>query len=409
MGALAVTGGEKTRTKSFPAWPVFGEREENALIETLRSGRWGMGDRIDAFEKAFGAYQDAEHCIAVMNGTAALEVALKACGVKPGDEVIVPPYTFIATASSVVHVGGIPVFVDVEPDTCNLDPAKVEAAITKQTRAIIAVHIGGRPADLDGIVAVGRKHGLKVIEDACQSHGAIWKGQKVGGIADAGTFSFQASKNLNAGEGGAVVSNNREIGELAWSYHNCGRVKTGAWYEHHVLGSNYRMTEFQAALLLAQMEPLEAQTQTRQANGDYLTKLLNEVDGVETMRADERVTRNAYHLYIFRYKPEAFGGLPKKKFIEALSAEGIPCSSGYVPLYKERAFTVSREYIPFDSAFYGGKVDYAKVSCPATERVCADEAVWLTQRMLLGTKEDVEDIARAIRKVRVNCAELKSL
>jgi dTDP-4-amino-4,6-dideoxygalactose transaminase len=408
MGALAVTGGEKTRTRPFPAWPTFGEREEKALIGVLRSGQWGMGKQIDAFEKAFGAYQDAEHCIAVTTGTAALEVALKSCGVKPGHEVIVPPYTFIATASAVVHVGGIPVFVDVEPDTFNLDPAKVEAAITRQTKAIIAVHIGGRPADLDGVVAVGRRHGLRVIEDACQSHGAIWKGQKVGGIADIGAFSFQSSKNLNAGEGGAVVTNDRELGERAWSYHNCGRVKTGAWYEHHVLGSNHRITEFQAALLLAQMENLEAQTQTRQANGDYLTKLLTEVDGIEVLRQDERVTRNAYHLYIFRYKPEAFGGLPKKKFLEALSAEGVPCSSGYVPLYRERAFTASRDDIPFDSAFYGGKVDYAKVSCPVTERVCADEAIWLTQRMLLGSKEDMEDIARAVRKVRVNCAELKA-
>ena len=406
MGTLALNGGEKIRTAPFQGWPIFGKKEEDALLEVCRSGKWGLGLKVEEFERQFAAFQDAKYGICMTSGTAALEIALLTVGVKPGDEVIIPPYTFIATASAVIMVGAIPIFVDVEPDTYNLDPAQIEEAITEKTVAIVPVHIGGRPADLDAIMEMAQKHDLRVIEDACQAHASEWKGTKVGAIADIGAFSFQASKNLNAGEGGILLTNDKELEEIAWSLHNCGRIRAGAWYEHHRMGWNCRMTEFQAAILLAQIEDLEAQSKKRWENAVYLTELLDDIDGISTMKKDPRVTANAYHLYIFRYHPERFGGAPKKRFIEALNAEGIPASPGYGPLYKEIAFKAGVEDLPFESAYFKGEPDYSQVSCPVTERICQDEALWLKQSIFLGTKEDMEDIAGAVRKVQEHCHEL---
>ena len=408
MGQLAVNGGAKTRTKPFPAWPVFDDTEVQALTEVCQSGHWGClsGSKISEFEKKFAAFQDARYGVCVVNGTAALEVALRAVGVKAGDEVIVPPYTFIASATSVLTLGSIPVFVDIDPDTYNLDPSKIEAAITDKTKAILAVHIGGGPADMDGIMAVAKKHGLKVVEDAAQAHGAAWNGRRIGAIGDAGTFSFQASKNLTAGEGGIVLTNDPEVHACAWSLHNCGRIPEGEWYEHRVLGWNMRMTEFQGAILLAQMERLEEQIKTREENALYLDGLLAPIEGIRPLKRDPRVTTNAYHLYIFRYDPKGFKGLPRAKFLEALNAEGVPCSGGYVPLYKEQLFYVEPDGCPLGCAFYGRQMDYSKVCCPVAENASANEGVWIFQSVLLGTKEDMDDIARAVKKVQENLGEL---
>ena len=408
MGRLAVNGGAKTRTKSFPGWPVFDEREVKAVEDVVRSGRWGclMGPNTSEFEKKFAAFQDAKYGVCIVNGTAALEVALRAVGVKAGDEVIVPPYTFIASATAVLLLGAIPVFVDIDPDTYNLDPSKIEAAITDKTKAILAVHIAGGPADMDGIMAVAKKHGLKVVEDAAQAHGAAWSGRRVGAIGDAGTFSFQASKNLTSGEGGMVVTDDPDVYAKAWSLHNVGRVPEGEWYEHRILGWNMRMTEFQTAILLAQMERLEDQMKTRDANARYLDAELSKIEGIRPLKRLPRATSHAYHLYIFRYDPKAFGGVPRSKFLQALGAEGIPCSSGYVPLYKEELFYVEPDGCPMGCAFYGRKMDYSKVHCPVCENASYNESVWLGQNVLLGTNEDMDDIARAVRKIRQNAGEL---
>jgi dTDP-4-amino-4,6-dideoxygalactose transaminase len=409
MAQLAVNGGAKTRTEPWPAWPVFDETDVKAVEEVVRSGHWGClsGSKVSEFEKKFAAFQDAEYGVCVPNGTAALEVALKAVGVKAGDEVIVPPYTFIASASSVLSVGAIPVFADIEPDTYNLDPSKIEAHVTEKTRAILAVHIGGGPADMDGITSVAKKHGLRVVEDAAQAHGAAWNGRRVGAIGDAGTFSFQASKNLTAGEGGIVVTNDPVVYSAAWSLHNCGRVPEGKWYEHRILGWNMRMTEFQGAILLTQMKRLEEQMKTREENALYLDAELSKIDGIRPLKRDPRVTTHAYHLYIFRYDPQGFGGVPRAEFLEALNAEGIPCSAGYVPLYKEQLFYVEPDGCPAGCGFAARKVDYSKVSCPVCENACANESVWLFQSMLLGTKQDMDDIIRAVGKVKENIGELE--
>ncbi|MEC8993446.1 MAG: DegT/DnrJ/EryC1/StrS family aminotransferase, partial [Candidatus Latescibacterota bacterium] len=335
---LAAAGGTPIRTSPFPGWPVFDATEEEAILGVLRSGSWFLGERVAEFERTFTEYCEAKHGVSVSSGTVALQVALEAAGVALGDEVIVPSYTFIATASSVALVGGVPVFVDVDPDTYLIDPAAVEAAITEKTKAIIAVHIAGQPADLDALTAIAAKHGVLLIEDSAQAHAAAWKGRRVGAIGDLGTFSFQASKNLNAGEGGFIVTDDEELQLRAWSIHNCGRTPGGEWYEHPLVGGNYRLTEMQAALALSQLRRLDEQTEKRTQSAALLTEQLSEIEGIRPLAVDERVTRHAFHLYVFRYDADAFGGASREQFLKALAAEGIPCAAGYKPLYREPAF-----------------------------------------------------------------------
>jgi dTDP-4-amino-4,6-dideoxygalactose transaminase len=400
--SLAVDGGPKTRSKEWPAWPIYDETEAQALLEVLHSGQWWSvgGKKVPEFEEAFAKFQDAKFGVCVPNGTIALEVALRALGIGCGDEVIVPPYTFIATASSVLAVSATPVFVDIEPNSLNIDPTKIEAAITSRTKAIIPVHIAGCPANMDGVLAVAQKHGLTVIEDAAQAHAAEWSGRKVGALGLCGTFSFQASKNLNSGEGGIIITNDEATADKLWSVHNVGRTKSGRWYEHHILGGNFRMTEWQAAILLTQLTRLPEQTARRSENAAYLTQRLAGTSGIMTLTTDPRVTQHAYHLYAFRYDPAGFGGRTVEEFLTALNAEGVPCSSGYVPLYKEKVFQ-NKQAGQGAWCQAGRRIDYAAYAeqCPVCEQVCKD-TVWLGQSMLLGVKEDMDDIAEAIKKIQ---------
>jgi dTDP-4-amino-4,6-dideoxygalactose transaminase len=394
---LAVNGGERVRTAPWPGWPEWDEADAQAVADVVRSGEWFSmsGTRVKAFGEAFAAFHGAQFGAPCTNGTQALEIALRAAGVKAGDEVIVPPYTFIATASACVQVNAVPVFADIDPDTYNLDPRAAEAAITGRTTAIIAVHIAGCPADMDAFQDLARRRGLRLIEDAAQAHGAEWRGRRIGALGDAGTFSFQASKNLNAGEGGIILTDQPELYDRAWSLIHFGRIRAGGWYQHEILSGNYRMTELQAALLTSQMRRLEAQTQRRNENALYLARQLEEIPGIRPLKRDERVTCHAYHLFIFRYDATSFGGLPRQEFIRALNAEGIPCSAGYTPLYRENAFHPDRNTHPF-----AGQHDYGSVHCPVAERACAEEAVWLFQTMLLGSRSDMDDIAAAVRKIQ---------
>ena len=339
----------------------------------------------------FSAAHGCKYGIACVNGTAALEVALKALGVKPGDEVIVPPYTFIATATAPMLVGAVPVFCDIDIETLNLDPAKLEAAITPKTRAIIPVHFAGLPADMEAILAIANRHGIPVLEDAAHGHGGSWNGRPLGSIGAMATFSFQASKNMTAGEGGIVVTNDPHLAEIAESLVWVGRKKGRPWYEHHRVGWNYRLTEFQSAILLAQLERLEAQTKTRQANGAYLTAQLNAVPGIHPMAVPPYATGHAWHIYCLRFVAEEFG-ISRARFLEALTAEGIPASSGYA-------------HSLFNNPLYGESYSHYNDLCPASNRAC-DEAVWMEHRYLLGTLTDMDDIATAIVKVYAQRASL---
>ena len=247
---LAILGGNAVRTKPFCGWPVFGEPEERRLVGALRSGKWGKldGDEVAEFERRFAAMHGCKHAIGVVNGTVSLRIALMAAGIPAGSEVIVPPYTFLATATAVVEANAVPVFADIDLETFNLSPAAVEAAITPNTRAIIPVHMGGQPAEMDALMVIARQHNLVVIEDAAHAHAALYRHRPAGSIGHLGSFSFQSSKNLTCGEGGIVTTNDDRLAEACRSIHNCGRITGGLWYEHHVMSANYRLGEFQGAV-----------------------------------------------------------------------------------------------------------------------------------------------------------------
>jgi len=399
MSRLAIDGGEKVRTKPFPAWPMWDESDHKSLAEVLDSGLWGVANsKVAEFEKKYAEYVGAEYAICVSCGTMALVISMIAAGIGEGDEVVIPTYTFTATSAAVLMMKAVPVFADIDPGTYNLDPDSMEEAITENTKAVIPVHIGGGPADMTNIMKIAKKHDLIVIEDACQAHAAEWRGQKVGGIGDIGCFSFQASKNLCAGEGGIIVTNDPKLADRCWAYHNCGRSMSGSRYEQHGLGANFRMTAWQAAILLSQMERLDEQTETRNRNGVYLSEKLAEIEGIRPTVRDENITKHAYHLYMFSYDSDKFGGEPRSRFLEALSGEGIPCSPGYSPLYKHDMF---REPIQRRN---GDMMDYSKLCLPMTEKVCGEEAVWFKQSMLLGSQEDMDDIVKAVSKIKENFA-----
>jgi len=409
MAKLAINGGEKVRTDPWPGWPVVDDTDRQALIEVLESGAWGIGGpHITAMLREFAEFHDAQHGIAVTSGTTALETALRAAQVGAGCEVIVPPYTFIATANAPIMVGAIPVFADIDPDTYCLDPQAAEAAITPFTRAIIVVHIGGSPCNMDAFLDLAERYKLILIEDCAQAHGAEWRGRKVGAIGHLGAFSFQSSKNVCAGEGGVILSNDAELAARAWSIANVGRVPEGAWYDHRVLGANLRLTEFQAALIRCGLKRLPEHMARRDGNAFYLRERLDDIPGLGYCTMHEGATRNAWHLFIGKYRADEFGGLPRDRFIEAVAAEGIPIARGYNPLYQEQSFQKgwNPEACPFACKFYGGKVDYTTVHCEVAERACRTEGWWLYQSVLLGTKRDMDDIAAAIEKVRENVGEV---
>jgi dTDP-4-amino-4,6-dideoxygalactose transaminase len=407
MSKLAINGGTPVRTQPFPVWPIWGDEEIDNLTQVVKSGKWGSlsGERTSEFEEKFAGYQDAKHGILINSGTTALRIACTAAGIGSGDEVLVPAYTFIASASSIVEAGGVPIFVDIDPNTYNIDVAKAAEAITEKTRAIMPVHFAGRPADLDAIFVLAKKHNLVVIEDAAQAWGSEWKGTRVGAIGAAGCFSFQSSKNINAGEGGIILTNDDLVAKMGRSHNNCGRSEDGLWYEHFFFGGNTRITEFQSAVLLAQLGRYDDQKAIRQENLTYLNQQLAPVDGVGTMAEDERITSHSSHLFIFRYDKEKFAGKEKKSFIEAMQKEGIPTSPGYsIPLYKQPVFA-KKAFGPRGQSI-DLPVDYESMVCPETEKACYDEAIWFTQNVLLGSKEDMDDIVETINKIKENAEEM---
>ncbi len=406
----ALLGGKPVRTKGYASWPWVKEPLEQWVADVARSGGWYRNGWVQRFEEAYAKLNGAKCCIAVSSGTSALASSLGALGVGPGDEVIVPPFTFMATVTVVLLHYAMPVFVDSDRETFLMDPRKLEAAITDRTAAIIPVHIGGAPCDMESILAVANKHKIPVIEDACQAHLASIRNRNVGTWGTTGCFSFQVSKNLPSGEGGAILTNDEEMADRCFAFHNCARKRTGTSAEYRLgRNTNLRMTEFQAAVLLAQMEGLEERAKIRSANADYLTSMLREIPGIIPARHYEGVTRNAYHLYMFRYQPEKFAGLPRNKFVTALRAEGIPCSPGYGRLNEAsfiRDALNSRAYL----RVYGKEAIDAwpeRNRCPENDKLC-DEAVWMMQNMFLGPRTDMDEIAEAIRKIHAHAQALAS-
>lgn len=396
---LALFGGTPVRTRPFQSWPIFGEAEEARLLRTLRSGRWARlhGQEVSEFEQRFASMHGCTHGIGVVNGTVSLRIALLAAGIRAEDEVIVPPYTFISTASAVIEANAIPVFADIDLNTFNLDPTAVEAAITSRTQAIIPVHFAGQPADMAALMAIARTRNLVVIEDAAHAHGAGYQGRPAGSIGHLASFSFQSSKNMTAGEGGIITTNDDRLAAACRSIQNCGRAPDGLWYEHHVVSGNYRLGEFQGAILNAQLDRLDEQTRTRDANGRHLASRIAALPGLYPQARPADCTRHSYHLFMLRIDAAAFGA-PRAAVLKALAAEGIPCSSGYgfslphQPLFQNKAFG---PFLPGASA----RLDYRETRCPASDLICREQCVWLEQNLLLGSSADTDDIACAFEKV----------
>ena len=404
---LAIHGGNTAKTKPFPAWPQYDENEEKALQDVLHSGVWWRtpGTKTLEFEQKFAEYQQAKYGIACTNGTAALEVAMAALGIGLGDEVIVPDFTFVASASAVLFTGAMPVMVEIDPDTYCIDAEKVEAAITPRTRAIVAVHVAGHPADLDRLQEIARIHNLFLIEDSAHAHGSEWKGHKVGSIGTVGTFSFQASKLMTAGEGGMILTNNEDLAVRIRSVHDCGRMPGQWFYSHFMYGSNYRLSEWQGAVLTQQLNRLDAQGALRTRSAAFLNQELAKIEGIRPQKVDPRCTRHGNYCYIFHYDPKAFGGLPTVEFIRALNAEGIPTQASYPPVRRLDVFQNgefrkrlspdhAREEFPFL------KADFA-ISDDA-----AENTVWLVHRTLLGDDQDAVEIVNAVNKIQAHAGEL---
>jgi perosamine synthetase len=406
---LAVLGGSPVRKERFPSWPVIGPNEERALDAVLLGKEWFRysGKYVAQFEQTWAKQLGCAHAVAVNSGTSALITALSALEIGPGDEVIVPPYTFIATVNAVLLKHALPVFVDSDLETFQIDAKKIDAALTPQTRCIMPVHIGGSAADLDTVLAIAGKRRLPVLEDTCQSHLAEWRGKKLGTLGDLGCFSFQASKNLNSGEGGAISTNRPDLYARCAGFQNQGTLRNAPSSVAPVAGCNMRMTEFQGALLLEQLTRLEEQSRTREQNAAYLTAQLKEIPGISPARMYEGCTRNAYHLYMFRYDPKQFANVPRARFLQAMAAEGVPCSGGYRPLNKGdflRNTLDSREF----KAVYSLKqiAEYHERNrCPVNDRLC-EEGVWLTQNMLLGSRSDMDQVAEAVRRIQKQASTL---
>ena len=354
----------------------------------------------------------AEYCLATCNGTNAIITSVRALGIGAGDEVITTPYTFVASVDPILLANALPVFADIDPDTWQIDPAKIEAKINPNTVAILPVHIIGGVCDMDRINAIARKHSLKVIEDACEAHGGEWKGSKVGTLGDLGCFSFQTGKSLTCGEGGAILGRDKELMDRCYSFHNLGRPQGSVVPRHGegypLLGTKCRMAEYQAAILLAQMETFEAECRQRSENAAYLTEKLAQVPGIIPRKDYPGVTRTAFYYYGFRYQKERFDGLSRENFIAALGAEGIACDAGLgvisgKPINKEgcledafRSKTYQRLYPPEKLANYPTDNE-----CPNCDQL-VDQTVGFHQHMLLGPRQDMDDIANAVAKIYEN-------
>ena len=394
MNDLALFGGDPVRKTPFFTWPRVVDGQQEKLINTLVNDSWGIGsESIRELEDKFALFHEAKSCIAVNTGTNALWVALKAAGVSFGDEVIIPAYTFIATATAVLMANATPVFIDIEPNTFNMDPNLIESAITDRTKVIIPVHIGGNPADMESIIDLAMKHKLIIIEDAAQAHGAEWDGKKVGALHKGGIFSFQSSKNMSAGEGGAIVSNDEDFMDTCFAYYNCGRHRDGDWYEHRIIGGNHRMSAMAASLLIPQFETIENDMRIRDKNRQKLDQALSDMD-LEITHRYKKVTRESNHLYLLRYKAENFNDISREKFFDAMRAEGVYTYAGYNPLYREDVFKGQGDDFPWLK-----NVNYSNISCPVTEQIADYQSVWLTQNHLLGDESDIQDIINAFEKV----------
>jgi perosamine synthetase len=407
----ALLGGTAAHTGNWPQWPEWRKSWEPEIIKVLRSGRWYRGRRggkVPEFEAAYAKLLGAKRCLATASGTTALITALHVMEVDAGDEVIVSPYTFIATYNAILAHKALPVFADTDPETLTIDPESIESRVTDRTRVIMPVHIYGMPCDMDPINAVASKHKLGVIEDACQAWLAEYKGQMCGTLADLACFSFQNSKHIPAGEGGAVTSNKEELLDRCHAYHNCGQA-TGSFQGEGFFtrGTNYRMQHFQAAMLVQQFDKLVEETEVRRANADYLSVQLREIPGIDPARLPEN-SRAVWHLFPMRYDSEKFNGLTRAGFMQALKAEGVPCSGVYHEQYFDGLLDEainSRGYRRLFSARRLKEYRDSFQELSGNRAVCAT-TVGLLQNLLLAKRNEMDHVIHAIRKIQLHSAAI---
>ena len=405
----AVLGGQPVRSARFPRWPNFRDADEQAVLPVLRSGIWSRAKVVTEAEKRFAGMMGAQYCLATCNGTNAIITAVRALGIGAGDEVITTPYTFVASIHPILLANALPVFVDIDPVTWQIDPAKIAARITKNTVAILPVHIVGGICDMDRINAAARQHNLRVVEDACEAHGGEWKGRKVGTLSDLGCFSFQNGKTLTCGEGGAILGNDEKLMDRCYSFHNLGRshgsVRGKEGQRHPIVATKCRLAEYQASILLTQMPAFDAECKLRSENAAYLTAKIERIPGITPRRDYPGVTRTAFYYYGFRYKKDQFAGLSRAGFIKALAAEGIPASSGLgviegKPMNREGCIEDALASKAYQRIYSKEKLaNYAAENdCPEADRL-VEETVGFHQSMLLGTRQDMDDIYTAIAKL----------
>lgn len=409
VSELAIHGGARLRREPWPAWPEWGEPEERALARVLASGSWGgfpsPNTEARAFAEAFAAYVGATYTVLCTNGTISLTLALQAARLAPGAEVITTTYTFVGTASAIVAAGGVPVFVDVLPGTYCLDPDQVEAAVTPRTEAILPVHLACAMADMDRLPEIAARHGLLLVEDCAHAHGARWRGRGAGSIGELGSFSMQSTKLLTAGEGGAITTRDPAFEQRLQSLVNCGRKEPGYdAFPERMLGHNARMTEWQAAILRAQLERLPGQHARRAARIEQLGKELAGVPGLRPLERDERVTHKAAYQWILRYDAEAFEGVPRDDALAALRAEGVPCYGRfYVPLPDDPLF--ARD--PYTNAAVRAGADWDR-PFPVAAHAAYEESIWLPHELFLGGEAEIRDLAAAFAKVHEHAAALRA-
>ncbi|TDE08570.1 DegT/DnrJ/EryC1/StrS family aminotransferase [Jiangella asiatica] len=384
MTRLAIDGGEPIRRDPWPAWPPPASPEQRELlIQVVDSGRWGAtsGPLCDRLAGRFAERHDARHGVVLTNGTLALFVALRAAGVGPGDEVVIPAYTFVACATAVLLAGAVPVVADVDADHLHLSASTVRPAITDRTRAVMVVHLAGSPAPMDELVVLAGERDLAVIEDSAQAHGAAYRGRPVGALGTAATFSFQSSKAMTAGEGGLIVTDDDELAARAWSACNVGRVRGGAWYHHADVGWNLRMTELQAALLLPWLDRLDDEVATREAFAGEVGRNLDAWGGpVRTVPDPPGTTVNSRHLLMLR--ADSGTDMDRSWILAAMEAEGVPLDAGYPPLGGLPALD--------------GRV--RALAAPAA-RAAARDVFWVRQPHLMAGPEGAADLVAALRRV----------
>jgi dTDP-4-amino-4,6-dideoxygalactose transaminase len=416
MAKLAINGGEKAINRSLgKRWPIWDEQEEKALMDVLHSGRWwggGEGSKVWEFENTFAEYHNAKYGVSTSSGTQALINALKGANVDPGDEVLTPALTFFASATCILFIDAIPVFVDVDPKSFNIDPQAMESAITDRTKAAIIVHNGGYPADMDAIMEISRKHNLAIIEDCAHAHGSEWKGTRIGAIGQMGAFSLMAGKSVAGGEGGIVLTNHEELRQNMYAWMDMGRWTERADKSIRLgITSNFRMPELTAAVLLTQMARFDEQIETRERNFTYLSEGMKDIDGIEPFDRDPRVTRWSIYYWNFKFNQAKFDGITRDKFLQAINAEGVPVGVGAhgAPVYKNPLFQsiTGGNTWPIKYPTYDKPLDYTKVYCPEAERIYQTEALCISHPVFLGEREDMDLILEAIRKVRANTDELK--